>query len=323
MRKFNICPDFEKYHINKDGIIFDIEDNIILHPFIRDKCIYVNLKDEFSNTQTIALKEVVINTYIGKMEGYSIIHKNGEWDDCSIENLMYDISAYEWSLMIADTSIFKPIPRFSNYWITESGIIYNNITKRPIVINFDKKMYREVYILRDSTMKYYHTRIHRILAFVFIGNIDDMDVNHIDNKSWNNKLYNLEIISHRENARHYTMNFAQNKSGWTHEKIEELCGILEDNKLDIDEISKKFNFIEINKLKQTIYDLKRGKIWSDISCKYGISNFEMIRKLSSNDVVYIREYIKNGSSDAEIAKLFGVTGNMIGYIRNGKSWKNI
>lgn len=41
--------------------------------------------------------------------------------------------------------------------------------------------------------------IHRIVASLFIGEIEGMDVYHIDGNKQNNDISNLEIITHKEN----------------------------------------------------------------------------------------------------------------------------
>jgi len=45
-------------------------------------------------------------------------------------------------------------------------------------------------------------KVHRLVAILFYGKIDNMEVNHIDGDKSNNKLYNLEWISHTDNLNH-------------------------------------------------------------------------------------------------------------------------
>lgn len=53
--------------------------------------------------------------------------------------------------------------------------------------------------------------IHRLVAIAFLGDIDhNKIVNHKDLNQLNNRVDNLEIITHRENSHHYLL--SQNKT---------------------------------------------------------------------------------------------------------------
>lgn len=52
--------------------------------------------------------------------------------------------------------------------------------------------------------------VHRLVATSFIGDIDEEhEVNHIDYNRTNNKLENLEIVTHAENMHHSAINFCK------------------------------------------------------------------------------------------------------------------
>lgn len=44
--------------------------------------------------------------------------------------------------------------------------------------------------------------VHRLVAQLFIGDISNLEVNHIDGNKVNNNVYNLEICTHAENMSH-------------------------------------------------------------------------------------------------------------------------
>lgn len=44
--------------------------------------------------------------------------------------------------------------------------------------------------------------VHRIVARVFLGEIEGMDVDHIDGNKENNNVSNLRILTHKENIKH-------------------------------------------------------------------------------------------------------------------------
>ena len=43
--------------------------------------------------------------------------------------------------------------------------------------------------------------VHRIVASLFIGDVDNMDVDHIDGNTQNNDVRNLRIVTHMDNMR--------------------------------------------------------------------------------------------------------------------------
>ncbi|AFE86790.1 HNH endonuclease [Lactococcus phage ASCC191] len=51
------------------------------------------------------------------------------------------------------------------------------------------------------TIHYKNEYLHRIVARVFLGEIDGFDVYHIDGNKENNNVGNLEIVTHKENVR--------------------------------------------------------------------------------------------------------------------------
>ena len=57
--------------------------------------------------------------------------------------------------------------------------------------------------LDGGYLRYSGQFIHRTVARLFIGNIVNMDVHHIDENKLNNHFLNLQIISHREHSSHH------------------------------------------------------------------------------------------------------------------------
>lgn len=50
--------------------------------------------------------------------------------------------------------------------------------------------------------KYWQMLVHRLVASNFIGDIDGMEINHINGNKRDNRVSNLEICTHSENMRH-------------------------------------------------------------------------------------------------------------------------
>jgi len=96
--------------------------------------------------------------------------------------------------------------RNTQYWVTETGLIYNTITKRyikPISKLFSKNSCKRLMVGLYINGKQRNFLYHRVLAEVFIPNPDNHpQVNHIDGNPINNQLSNLEWCSAARNNIH-------------------------------------------------------------------------------------------------------------------------
>jgi hypothetical protein len=99
--------------------------------------------------------------------------------------------------------IWKDIEGYDgDYQISNLGRIISYKKKHPRILIFKEHYgYYEVQLTNKLGNKY--LRVHRLVAQHFISPIPKgMLVNHIDMDRKNNKVNNLEIVSHRENIIH-------------------------------------------------------------------------------------------------------------------------
>jgi len=83
-------------------------------------------------------------------------------------------------------------------------------------------------------------RVHRIIAKIFIPNLQDKPcVNHIDGNKANNNIKNLEWVSYSENNQHAVDNGLRNDNKTTYQYDEEMNLLNEFNSLS--EASRKTN----------------------------------------------------------------------------------
>ena len=86
------------------------------------------------------------------------------------------------------------IARANDYSVSESGVVRRN---------------RDGFILKQYTDRYgYHyvslngkkCKIHRLVAEAFIGQVEGYEIDHINTNRTNNHVFNLRIVTRKENA---------------------------------------------------------------------------------------------------------------------------
>ena len=107
--------------------------------------------------------------------------------------------------------IFKVVPEFENYEVSNTGIIRKVDTKYVLSERKDRE-YRTVHMQMDGG-KRYDKFVHKIVAQTFIPNPDNKTmVDHINNDKTDNRVENLRWASVSENNRNHSMR-KDNKSG--------------------------------------------------------------------------------------------------------------
>lgn len=100
--------------------------------------------------------------------------------------------------MIANSE-FKPIPGFSDYYVSKLGVIKGkrcNVLKPAL----DKRGYKKVWVYSNGKRKELYT--HRVVALAFIAGDCSLTVNHIDGNKLNNSVSNLEWCTNTYNMQH-------------------------------------------------------------------------------------------------------------------------
>jgi len=101
-----------------------------------------------------------------------------------------------------DTTNAVPIYGNTNYYIFSDGTVYNIIRKSILKPVKNAAGYAYVTICNNREKKNHY--IHRIVAHHFIKNTDEtkIEVNHKNKKRDDNKVENLEWVTHSENQLH-------------------------------------------------------------------------------------------------------------------------
>lgn len=96
----------------------------------------------------------------------------------------------------------KPIPGFSNYIISNKGVIINTNNGHVLTpIEDSDDHYYYVMLFRDG--EGHKKQIHRLMGTLFLDNPDNLPiVNHKNGDKSDNRLSNLEWVTTSENTKH-------------------------------------------------------------------------------------------------------------------------
>lgn len=103
---------------------------------------------------------------------------------------------------IIEMNDFVDIPGYPGYQVTRSGIVRSNGYKKlnKILKPIDSNGYS---LVKCGSL----VMIHRLVAFTFIPNPDNLvEVDHINNRRSDNRVENLQWISHADNVRKQSRN---------------------------------------------------------------------------------------------------------------------
>lgn len=209
--------------------------------------------------------------------------------------------------------MFKKIPGFTNYSISESGEIRNDTRGKPVKSTKRRDGYRDVTLRVDK--KRVRVMVHRLVAMTYLDNPSDKpQVNHKDNVRDNNHYTNLEWVTASENIRHAANQGRLNDTSGdnhgfatlTNEQVHEICSKMASG-ASLTKLAKEYGA----NLK-TLSNIRTGKHWTCISSQYDIT-FKPNPKLSPAKRYEIALDMACGGVAKEIAGRFGVT---LGTVRN-------
>lgn len=226
------------------------------------------------------------------------------------------------------TTLFRKIPGFSKYSISEDGTVYSDVREKIIARTRNWAGYWVVTITDDNGYRA-PRKVHRLVYSAFVGPLEEGKViDHIDDNKDHNHYTNLQQITPPENS---TKSFITGKNKekvvWTKEMIHEICRMMEKNMtnyeiFDAMNVNYDANRYNCNHL---IGDLRRGVIHKDITSQYDLSKYitsvnKKDSKLSIDDVQNIYMNLLFGVSPAELAMRYKVTHSSICKIRDKRSW---
>jgi len=112
------------------------------------------------------------------------------------------IKPYKRNTILIDNIEYYPLKNYEGlYYISENGEVYSNYQKKILKKGKHRNGYVLYHLWKDKKVK--KILGHRLVAETFLGNIENMVINHLDLNKQNNNVKNLEITNIRENLHHY------------------------------------------------------------------------------------------------------------------------
>ena len=100
---------------------------------------------------------------------------------------------------------FVKIKGYDGYEVSKTGKIKSLKTNRLLTPQKNNCGYLYI-LLTDQNKKVRINLIHRLVFDSFIGITDGLEINHLDEDKENNRLDNLELITHEDNLKKYRDN---------------------------------------------------------------------------------------------------------------------
>ena len=310
----------ERYTINlRDGTIYDLDECMRFIPELIDDQLMVTLIDETGDSYDFLIGDLLIRSIYGYTNSsfrpalleypcntanlVPRIHHLNEIDERRIE--INGITYYRWLN--------------TEYYASAYGVIFSVPYGSFLRRNFNEKSYCIIATRENGIKKHY--RLHRIV-WESIHNRQipaDKEIDHINDKRWDNRASNLQLLTHLENLQ--KINPEKFKT-YSEDLVISIAKDLQ-NKIPTKIIAEKYG-VDRNRVR----DIKFRNAYSDILSKNGI----ILPKLESdnaspfkteeviNDII---QMYKNNTSAVEIANKYNVTKSYIHrIIRNNADIKS-
>ena len=316
MKLFYI-PNYSKYYITKSGKIYDECANLIYdNNFILPK-----LFADDGNYSILTLVDIA-SAYYGYLPNTEIGIKCSD-DRISSKNIYYiikKIQTFNDTILYINGNVFKQIPGFEKYYISEYGVIYSTFSSNFIRYNISKKYL--ITVLVNNTGEKQYKYIHHLVYETYNGaRHKKYVIDHIDEKKWNNHKDNLQEITYGQNTqkaseairRSYQSDiFTITNKKWSYLLIDHLCREMERGKSASD-ICDSLNLTkerDRNAIIGKLFELRNNPY---INKKYDFSKYNPTELKIKSLNKYSKEVYKSilflnsiGYSNTEIAKILEI-----------------
>jgi hypothetical protein len=155
------------------------------------------------------------------------------------------------------------LKNFPSYYINELGQIFSNKTNKIIKGSPSVTGYSRIFLYKNK--RRHDKYVHRLVWQTFRGDVGTLEINHINGIKSDNRLNNLELVTHRENLQHAYDSGLHSSKGETHYNTK-----LTNHKVKVikELLLPIFNYTEIGKMYgvngRVIGKIARGETWRHI-----------------------------------------------------------
>lgn len=166
-----------------------------------------------------------------------------------------------------DNELWKPVLNYDGFYEVSSEGRVRSLGGRPgssarVLKHADTKGYCSVSLSVGNKRKTF--QVHRLVIDSFYGHMLFMEINHKDGNKKNNRITNLEWVSHKDNMTHAVNNSLVDNKGENHgmHKLSKgdviyIRSVASESNADL---ARRFDISE-----RTISDIKLRKSWKHIA----------------------------------------------------------
>ena len=221
--------------------------------------------------------------------------------------------------------VIKDIPGYPGYRADSEGHIWGVLGHR-LKWQYNKGGYPRVTIGHNIKQT-----VHKLVCIAFHGSRPSgCEIRHLDTDKNNSRPDNLKYGTPRENAddtiKYSTIQGSKNGNSKLKEAdVVEMRELYHNRKMNQTELAKKYGVSQ----SCIFYTLEGKRVWKHVPnpCKVGThpnsyGSKAHRAKLNEQKVIVIRERIKAGESDLDIAKDYEVTSSAIWHIRHRYTYEH-
>lgn len=254
----------------------------------------------------------------GSKSIYPIIYHNEEWKRIEFDDI-------------------KPI-----YWISNYGRVFSENTNCIMEPKITNSGYLSIGLrILDETKKFY--LIHRLVLIMFnpIIGFEKLSANHINGNKFDNRIWNLEWVTIKENI-HHAFDTGLRKTGgdlsfaiFTDNQIHDVCRCMQEGKSSYQIANEVFGSDLTRQLMHLFTTIYNKINWVRISDQYNISNFPrnntfsdpqvktICKLLSENPNISYKEILRILQIQYNSSKEYEKYSDSIRGIKKGKFYKHI
>ena len=297
---------YEKYHRRYSidvgiGVIYDLVNETAIVPTLIDDKLMVVLCDDSGIEHEFALGDILINNIYGYTNS-SFRPKLTEFP-CNTANLrpkIHHLNEIDDNRLEINGVLYH---RWldSEYFVSDYGTVFSVPYGAFLRRHFTDRGYFAIHTKEDGINRSF--RVHRLVWESNHGVIPaDLELDHINNIRWDNRISNLQLLTHLQNLQKIAPDKYRKYSD------EEIIAIARDISLGMhtSEISKKHDIAE-----DKVWDIKYRGVHASLIREAGIdiSNVERDRKTSitNKDIPEILQMREDGIPVADIANKYNAS----------------